>query len=92
MISRIRLLPQSMNPRLVGPDNELYVFGSEPHDLAASKLVTFREKDREFVRVLIVENLIKPVTLRRRLGAPGQPASNGTTAASDGRIDPRRIE
>lgn len=41
----------------------------EAHDLAASKLVAFREKDREFVRVLFVENLIKPTTLRRRLAA-----------------------
>lgn len=40
----------------------------EAHDLAASKLVAFREKDREFVRVLILENLIRPATLRRRLG------------------------
>jgi hypothetical protein len=39
----------------------------EAHDLAASKLVAFREKDRDFVRVLIVENLIKPATLLRRL-------------------------
>jgi hypothetical protein len=39
----------------------------EAHDLAASKLVAFREKDKEFVRVLIVEGLIKPATLRRRL-------------------------
>jgi hypothetical protein len=41
----------------------------EAHDLAASKLVAFREQDRDFVRVLIVETLIKPATLRRRLGA-----------------------
>jgi hypothetical protein len=46
----------------------------EAHDLAASKLVAFREKDRDFVRVLIVENLIKPPTLLRRLGAlPDRP-------------------
>jgi hypothetical protein len=46
----------------------------EAHDLAASKLVAFREKDRDFVRVLIVENLIKPATLQRRLRAlPDRP-------------------
>jgi hypothetical protein len=39
----------------------------EAHDLAASKLVAFRDKDRDFVRVLIVEDLIKPATLMRRL-------------------------
>ena len=41
----------------------------EAHDLAASKLVAFREKDRDFVRVLIIENLITPAMLRRRLRA-----------------------
>ena len=40
----------------------------EAHDLAASKLVAFRDKDREFIRVLVVEKLIKPATLLRRLG------------------------
>lgn len=46
----------------------------EAHDLAASKLVAFREKDRDFVRVLIVETLIKPATLLRRLRAlPDRP-------------------
>lgn len=32
----------------------------EAHDLAASKLVAFREKDREFVRTLIAEELVTP--------------------------------
>lgn len=32
----------------------------EPHDLAASKLVAYREKDRDYVRTLIVEHLIDP--------------------------------
>jgi len=41
----------------------------EAHDLAASKLVAFREKDRDFVRVLIVETLITPATLLRRCRA-----------------------
>jgi hypothetical protein len=35
----------------------------EGHDLAVSKLVAFREKDREFVRVLLVERLIDSYTL-----------------------------
>lgn len=39
----------------------------EAHDLAASKLVAFRDKDRDFVRVLILEQLIDPGTLRLRL-------------------------
>lgn len=39
----------------------------EAHDLAASKLVAFRDKDRDFVRVLLAERLIEPPTLLRRL-------------------------
>jgi hypothetical protein len=39
----------------------------EAHDLAASKLVAFRDKDRDFVRTLLVEKLIKPSKLYRRL-------------------------
>lgn len=39
----------------------------EAHDLAASKLVAFRDKDRDFVRTLIVEKLIDSSKLYRRL-------------------------
>ena len=39
----------------------------EAHDLAVSKLAAFREKDRDFVRTLIVEKLINPKELDRRL-------------------------
>jgi hypothetical protein len=39
----------------------------EAHDLAASKLVAFRDKDKAFVRTLLVESLIKSRTLRQRL-------------------------
>ena len=39
----------------------------ERHDLAASKLAAFREKDRDFVRVLLVENLIEPRKLIARI-------------------------
>lgn len=41
----------------------------ESHDLAASKLAAFREKDRRFVRTLIVEGLIDPQTLITRIEA-----------------------
>lgn len=37
------------------------------YDLAASKLVAFREKDRDFVRVLLGERLLEPATLQQRL-------------------------
>jgi hypothetical protein len=39
----------------------------EAHDLAASKLVAFRAKDKDFVRILLVEKLIEPPKLYRRL-------------------------
>lgn len=39
----------------------------EAHDLAASKLVAFRDKDRDFVRVLLAQKMIKPRTLISRL-------------------------
>jgi hypothetical protein len=41
----------------------------EGHDLAASKLVAFRDKDRDFVRLLLVEGLINPGVLRKRVAA-----------------------
>jgi hypothetical protein len=39
----------------------------EAHDLAASKLVAYREKDRDFVRVLLSEKMINFVKLRLRI-------------------------
>jgi hypothetical protein len=39
----------------------------EAHDLAVSKLVAFRDKDKDFVRTLLVENLIAPKKLLLRL-------------------------
>ena len=41
----------------------------EAHDLAASKLVAFRQKDTDFVRTLIVEGLIDPTILVERIAA-----------------------
>lgn len=41
----------------------------EAHDLAASKLVAFRDKDREFVRTLLRERLIDSHTLLERIDA-----------------------
>jgi hypothetical protein len=45
----------------------------EAHDLAVSKLVAFRDKDRAFVRVLLVESLIEPETLRLRISQLPKP-------------------
>jgi hypothetical protein len=46
----------------------------EGHDLAASKLAAFREKDRDFVRVLLVERLITAALLIDRLRTLELPA------------------
>ncbi len=42
---------------------------AEGHDLAASKLAAFRDKDRDFVRVLLVEGLIDADVLLERVEA-----------------------
>jgi hypothetical protein len=39
----------------------------EVHDLATSKLVANRDRDRAFVRVLLQEHLVDPGVLDRRL-------------------------
>jgi len=47
----------------------------EAHDLAASKLVAFRDKDREFVRLLLRDRFIRARTLIARiesLPSPGR--------------------
>lgn len=41
----------------------------EPHDLAASKLAAWREKDRDYVRILIAARLISRRTLVSRVRA-----------------------
>ena len=41
----------------------------EGHDLAASKLAAFRDKDRDFVRVLLDERMISASTLLLRIAA-----------------------
>ena len=40
----------------------------ELHDLAASKLAAYREKDREFVRLLLIEKRIDGAILDERIG------------------------
>jgi hypothetical protein len=45
----------------------------EAHDLAASKLAAFRDKDLDFVRVLLMKKMVKPrrlITQIRRLPKP----------------------
>lgn len=42
-------------------------FCIEAHDLAASKLTAYREKDREFVRLLLLEKMIDVKILTKRI-------------------------
>jgi hypothetical protein len=50
----------------------------EAHDLAASKLVAYREKDRDFVRVLLEHGLVKPWKLQLRITQlPDEPRDPG---------------
>jgi hypothetical protein len=41
----------------------------EAHDLAASKLVAYREKDKEFVRLLLIEKMIDIKILKERINS-----------------------
>jgi len=64
-------LPQGWQERAVKVQNEntrQYAgYCVEAHDLAASKLVAFRDKDRSFVRVLLSERLVSAETLLDRI-------------------------
>ena len=61
------VLPDEWKDRLIRVQNEntrqCIGWCVEAHDLAASKLVAFREKDRNFVRVLLKEGLVDEGTL-----------------------------
>lgn len=48
--------------------NEYTGWCVEAHDLAVSKLVAWREKDRDFVRVLLAEELVSGRKLLLRIG------------------------
>lgn len=65
------MLPAGWERRAIKVQNantrEFIGWWIEAHDLAASKLVAFREKDRDFVRVLLAEKLVKPAKLRTRM-------------------------
>jgi hypothetical protein len=72
-IEEAAVLPPEWKTRLVrviGP-NTSHKLGLclEGHDLAASKLAAFREKDRAFVRTLLVHRLVNSDTLRERVAS-----------------------
>ena len=65
-------LPQDWQKRVVRVVDEIQTRGMtglcvETHDLAASKIVAFREKDRDFIRTLILENMIDCSVLTKRI-------------------------
>jgi len=65
-------LPEGWENRTIPVSHEYRTRGCighclEAHDLAASKLVAYREKDREFVTILLNERLIAGTTLLHRI-------------------------
>ncbi len=66
------VLPDGWESRVIKVEDDIGVHGYigwcvEPHDLAATKLSAFRDKDRDFVRTLLVERLISVEALVARL-------------------------
>ncbi len=65
-------LPEGWKKRVVRVVDEIRTRGMtgfcvEVHDLAASKIVAFREKDRDFIRTLLMEDLIDHEMLAERI-------------------------
>lgn len=65
-------LPDGWKQRTVSVSDPISTRGNtglciEPHDLAASKLVAYREKDKEFVRLLLLEKMIDAKILGERI-------------------------
>ena len=65
-------LPQDWENRATPVVDEISTEGNigwcvEAYDLAASKLVAYREKDRDFVRVLLTEGMINAQNLLERI-------------------------
>jgi hypothetical protein len=67
-------LPDGWEKRTVSISDPISTYGNtglciEAHDLAASKLAAFREKDKEFVRLLLIEKMIDGNILAERLNS-----------------------
>ncbi len=66
------MLPKDWQERTVPVRDPISTHGNtglciEVHDLAASKLAAYREKDRDFVRLLLIEKLIEARILSERI-------------------------
>jgi hypothetical protein len=65
-------LPQDWEHRVTPVFDKISTNGKtgwciEAHDLAATKLVAYREKDRDFVRILLIKEMITAKTLIERI-------------------------
>jgi hypothetical protein len=65
-------LPDGWEQRTVSVSDPISTRGNtgwciESHDLAASKLAAYREKDKEFVRLLLIEKMIDAKILKDRI-------------------------
>jgi hypothetical protein len=68
------ILPDGWEQRTIAVCDPISTHGKtglcvEAHDLAASKLAAFREKDKDFVRLLLVEKMIDAKILTERIGS-----------------------
>ena len=73
-IEEATTLPQGWEDRATPVCDEKSTRGKtgwciEAHDLAASKLAAYREKDRDFVRTLLIEGMIVAETLIERINS-----------------------
>ncbi len=67
-------LPDGWEQRTVPVSDPISTHGKtglciEAHDLAASKLAAYREKDKEFVRLLLIEKMIEEKILTERISS-----------------------
>jgi len=67
-------LPEGWSERTITVSDSIGTRGGkghciDPHDLAASKLFAYRDKDRNFVTTLLIEQLIDGPTLLERINA-----------------------
>lgn len=67
-------LPDGWEQRTVPVSDPISTHGKtglciETHDLAASKLAAYREKDKEFVRLLLIEKMIDVKILTERISS-----------------------
>jgi hypothetical protein len=75
-IKEAATLPEGWQLRVTPVFDEVSTNGNtgwcvETHDLAASKLVAYRQKDRDFVRLLLIERMINTQILLDRISSLG---------------------